>query len=57
MKKFLINLQYKKRAIGEKLNPLKIKFFEQIEKANRTITAETNPATPPNLLGIERKIA
>jgi hypothetical protein len=39
------------------LKPLKIKFLEEIEKANRTITANTKPKTPPNLLGIERKIA
>ena len=56
-KKLEINLQKSKRAIGEKLNPLKNKFLEDTEKANNTITAKTKPRTPPNLLGIERKIA
>jgi hypothetical protein len=30
---------------------------EEIVKTNKNITARTKPATPPSLLGIERKIA
>jgi hypothetical protein len=39
------------------LNPLKINFFDEIENANKNKTAINNPNTPPNLLGIERRIA
>jgi hypothetical protein len=49
--------QKTKRAIGEKFIPLKIKVEEETVKTNKNITAKTRPATPPNLLGIERKIA
>jgi hypothetical protein len=42
---------------GEYLNPLNKRFFEYKEKANNTVTANTKPKTPPNLLGIERRIA
>jgi hypothetical protein len=31
--------------------------LEEILNKNKTITAKTKPTTPPNLLGIERKIA
>ncbi len=39
------------------MNPLKINFFDEIENANKNKTAINNPNTPPNLLGIERRIA
>jgi len=39
------------------LNPLKINFFDEIENANKNKTAINKPITPPNLLGIERRIA
>ena len=43
--------------IGLKLNPLKINFLELMVNKNKNITDKTKPKTPPNLLGIERKIA
>jgi len=46
-----------KRAIGEKLKPEKRNFLPPKEKRNKKATAATKPTTPPNLLGIERKIA
>ena len=49
--------QKTKRAMGEKFIPLKIREDDEIVKTNKNITARTNPITPPNLLGIERKIA
>jgi hypothetical protein len=56
-RKFLTKDQYSKRAAGEKLKPLNKRFLEYTEKAKSTITAATNPKTPPSLFGIERKIA
>jgi hypothetical protein len=46
-----------RRVTGEKLNPLKISDLEFWLNRKRTRTARTKPKTPPNLLGIERKIA
>jgi hypothetical protein len=43
--------------MGEKCIPLNTKLVEEIEKTNKNITDSTKPATPPSLLGIERKIA
>jgi len=56
-RKLEMNLQKTKRAIGEKCMPLKTKLVEEIENTKRNMTDSTNPATPPSLLGIERKIA
>jgi len=56
-KKQETNLQKTKRAIGEAENPLNKRVLENNEKRNKHITAKTKPTTPPNLLGIERKIA
>ncbi len=52
-----MNLQYTKRAIGEKFIPLKMILEEETVNTNRNITERTNPNTPPNLLGMERRIA
>jgi hypothetical protein len=52
-----MKVQNRKRATGEKLNPENKRVFELIVNKNNTITAATRPITPPNLLGIERRIA
>ena len=45
------------RVKGENIIPEKIKFDLFSEKRNSTKTASKRPITPPNLLGIARKIA
>jgi hypothetical protein len=55
--KLAIKAQKIRRVTGEKLNPLKISDLEFWLNRKRTRTARTKPKTPPNLLGIERKIA
>jgi hypothetical protein len=50
-------LQNTTRLIGEVLNPLLIKLELLKEKANNNKTAKSKATTPPNLLGIERRIA
>jgi len=49
--------QKTKRATGEKFIPLKMREVEEIVNKNSTSTAARRAITPPNLLGIERKIA
>jgi hypothetical protein len=39
------------------LKPENKNFLDPMENKNKNITAATKPKTPPNLLGIERKIA
>jgi len=46
-----------KREIGDKKFPLKRDFTFKAEYINKIKTANKSPTTPPNLLGIERKIA
>jgi len=46
-----------KRDKGEKILPLKIKFDLTKPNIKRILTETKSPITPPNLLGIERKIA
>lgn len=55
--KLAIKDQNTKRATGEKFIPLKIRDVEEIVNRNSTSTAAKRAITPPNLLGIERKIA
>lgn len=57
IKKLETKSQNIKRERGELKNPLKIKLDEEKEKKKRTSTASNKPNTPPNLLGIERRIA
>ena len=56
-KKTETKLQKIKREIGENWNPLKKWFFLLIPKRNKTKKALAIRTTPPNLLGIERRIA
>jgi hypothetical protein len=56
-KKLPIKDQNTKRATGEKLNPLKRSFLLEILKKKRETTDKAKASTPPNLLGIERRIA
>jgi len=56
-KKLPIKDQNTKRATGEKLNPLKRSFLLEILKKKRETTDRTSASTPPNLLGIERRMA
>ena len=46
-----------KRDKGEKILPLKIKFDLIKPNIKRILTEAKSPTTPPNLFGIERKIA
>jgi hypothetical protein len=50
-------LQNKKRATGEKLNPLNRSLDLETVKRNINKTDKRRATTPPNLLGIERRIA
>jgi hypothetical protein len=43
--------------MGECENPLNNEFLEKRENKKRERTADSKPTTPPNLLGIERRIA
>jgi hypothetical protein len=52
-----MKLQKTKRAIGEKLNPLNRSLDLEIVKKNMNRTDKSKAATPPSLLGIERRIA
>jgi hypothetical protein len=52
-----INLQKTKRAIGEKLKPLNRSLELEMVKKNINRTDRSKAATPPSLLGIERRIA
>ena len=52
-----INIQNIKREKGENIHPLKKWFDLEIENKNKNITDNTKPITPPNLFGIERRIA
>ncbi len=49
--------QKRKRETGEYKTPIKNIFFDETEKINKNETEKTKPKTPPNLLGIERRIA
>ena len=49
--------QKRKRAKGEKLNPQKRSFELENVKKKRNKTEKRRAKTPPNLLGIERRIA
>lgn len=46
-----------KRERGENIEPLNKWLEEEIEKINKKAIERTKPTTPPNLLGIQRKIA
>ena len=56
-RKFETKDQKTRRANGENIMPLKRSFDEEIVKANRANTDKRRPMTPPNLLGMERRIA
>ena len=56
-KKEVMKDQNVKRERGEDEKPLKIRLEENIENKNSPNTAMSRATTPPNLLGIERKIA
>jgi hypothetical protein len=56
-KKLPTKSQKTKRATGEKLKPLKRTFLLETENINKNNTESRRAKTPPNLLGIERKIA
>ena len=43
--------------MGENMTPEKKSLLLPIEKKNKTTKDITKPTTPPNLLGIERRIA
>jgi hypothetical protein len=53
----VINNQNLSRLRGEDENPLKIKLEEKKENKKRAVTENNKATTPPNLLGMERKIA
>jgi hypothetical protein len=44
-------------VIGENIIPENKRLELLIENKNKTKTAKRRPTTPPNLLGIERRIA
>jgi hypothetical protein len=54
--KVTTNDQKTVRDRGEKEKPLKIRLEENKEKRNSLSTAIKREITPPNLLGIERRI-
>jgi hypothetical protein len=57
IKKLDTTAQYKNRNTGEYRDPIKFKSDEEILNKNKNKTENKRPRTPPNLLGIERKIA
>lgn len=57
IKKLATKAQNTKRATGEKFIPLKIREEEDSENTNKKATAASRAITPPNLFGIERRIA
>ncbi len=56
-RKFDTKDQNTNRARGENIIPLNKSLEEETVKRKRNNTDRSKPTTPPNLLGIERRIA